>query len=145
MRPRVARYLRGDLDGLGEVTGDVGEGRQEKVAEAVAIEVALMEAVLEQAGRADAHLRRQRHHAVAHVAGGQHLEVFAQAAGGASVIGDSDDCGKIADEARMEEVSVVVASRWFRGAGRCARWSGPRPRRDCRRGNVALEATQKRG
>ena len=38
-------------------------------------------------------------HAVADVAGREHLEVVAEAAGGASVVGDGDDGGEVADEA----------------------------------------------
>jgi hypothetical protein len=37
-------------------------------------------------------------HAVADVTGGEHVEVFAKAAGGAAVVGDSDDGGEVADE-----------------------------------------------
>ena len=42
--------LGGHLDGLGEVSGDAGEGGDEEVAEAVALEVAVGEAVLEELG-----------------------------------------------------------------------------------------------
>ena len=43
--------LGGHLDGLGEVSGDVGEGGDEEVAEAVAFELALAEAELEELER----------------------------------------------------------------------------------------------
>ena len=36
-------------------------------------------------------------HAVAQVAGGKHVEVLAQAAGGAAVVGNGDDGGKVGD------------------------------------------------
>ncbi len=36
--------------------------------------------------------------AVADVAGGKHVEVFAETAGGAAVVGDGDDGGELADE-----------------------------------------------
>ena len=68
-------------------------------------------------------LLAQRNHAVAQVAGGKHVEVFAQAAGGAAVVGDGDDGGEIADEAGK----VVRAGLGGRG------------------GCVALEAAEERG
>jgi len=90
--------LRGHLHGLGEVSGDAGEGGEEEIAEAVAFEAAVMEAVLEEACEQELVLG-ERDHAVADVAGGEHVEFFAEAAGGATVIGDGDDGGKVADEA----------------------------------------------
>ena len=39
-------------------------------------------------------------HAVAQVAGGKHVEVFAQAAGGATIVGDGDDGGEVGDSRR---------------------------------------------
>jgi hypothetical protein len=90
--------LRGHLHGLGEVSGDVGEGGDEEVAEAVAFELALVEAEPEEAGE-EVLVFGEGDHAVADVAGGQHLEVFAETAGGAAVIGDGDYGGEIADRA----------------------------------------------
>ena len=99
--------LRAGLDGLGEVAGDAGEGGEEEVAEAVAVEVALGEAVLEKAGE-EVFVFGERDEAVAQVAGGKHVEVFAEAAGGAAVVGDGDDGGELADEAR--EVFAVAGN-----------------------------------
>jgi hypothetical protein len=65
---------------------------------------------------------RERDHAVADVARREHVQVFAEAAGGAAVVGDGDDGGELADEA-----SRVTAD------GRGER-SGD--------GDVALESTQ---
>ena len=90
--------LRGHLDGLGEVSGDVGEGGDEEVAEAVAFELALVEAELEELGE-EVLVLGEGDHAVADVAGGEHLEVFAETAGGAAVVGDGDDGGEVADDA----------------------------------------------
>ena len=42
------------------------------------------------------------HHAVAQVAGGQHVEVLAQAAGGAAVVGDGDHGGQVGDGSRAD-------------------------------------------
>ena len=89
--------LGADLDGLGEVSGDAGEGGEEEVAEAVAFEVAVGEAVLEEAGE-EVFVLGEGDEAVADVAGGKHVEVFAEAARGAAVVGDGDDGGELADE-----------------------------------------------
>ncbi len=115
--------LRAGLHGLGEVAGDLGERGEEEVAEAVAFEVAVGEAVLEEA-REQVLVLRERDHAVADVAGGQHVQVFAQAAGGTAVVGDGDDGGEVADEAGQG-----VGDRQRAGRG----------------GGVALEAAQQRG
>ena len=97
----------GGLDGLGEVSGDVGEGGEEEIAEGVAFEVTLLEAVLEEAGE-EVLVFGESDHAVADVAGGKHFEVFAEAAGGASVVGNGDYGGEVADEAG--EVGQVGAA-----------------------------------
>ena len=89
--------LGAGLDGLGEVAGDAGEGGEEEVAEAVAFEIAVGEAVLEEAGE-EGFVLGEGDEAVADVAGGQHLEVFAEAAGGTAVVGDGDDGREFADE-----------------------------------------------
>jgi hypothetical protein len=89
--------LRGQLDGVGEVPGNLSEGGDEEVAEVVAAKpVAGAEAMGEELHQ-QIFLFAERHHAVAQVAGGQHVEVFAQAAGRAAVIGDSDHGGKVGD------------------------------------------------
>ena len=115
MRPRVARICEDMLHGLGEVSGDAGERGDEEVAEAVAFEVALGEAVLEEL-REQVLVFGERDHAVADVAGRKHVEVFAQAAGGAAVVGDGDDGGELADEAG--EVRLGVRPTAARQAGR---------------------------
>src|SRR5208283_1349813 len=90
--------LGGHLHVLGEVSGDAGERGEEEIAEAVALEAAMLEAVLEEAGEQELVLG-ERDHAVADVAGREHVELFAEAAGGATVVGDGDDGGEVADEA----------------------------------------------
>ena len=97
--------LGGHLHGLGEVSGDVGEGGEEEIAEAVAFEVAVVEAVLEEAGEQELVLG-ERDHAVADVSGREHVEFFAETAGGATVVGDGDDGGKVADEAGKAAAGV---------------------------------------
>ena len=127
MRPRVARIWEADLDGLGEVAGDAGERGEEEVAEAVAFEVALGEAVLEEAAE-QVLVLGEGDEAVADVAGGKHVEVFAEAAGGATVVGDGDDGGELADEGG-EILEGGVSERG--GAGG--------------RGDEGLETAQERG
>ena len=90
--------LRGHLHGLGKVSGDVGEGGEEEIAEAVPFEVTVVEAVLEEPGEQELVLG-ERDHAVADVSGREHVEFFAETTGRATVIGDGDDGGKVADEA----------------------------------------------
>ena len=90
--------LRGHLHCLGEVAGDIGECGEEKIAEAVAFEVAMLKAILKEFGE-QMLILGEGDHAVAHIAGREHLEVFAQTAGGAAVVGDGDDGGEVADEA----------------------------------------------
>src|ERR1019366_7972649 len=92
--------LRGHLYGLGEVAGDLGERGDEEVAKAVTVEVALVEAILEELGE-QVFVLRERDHAVADVAGGKHFEILAETAGGASVVGDGDDGSEIVDEAAV--------------------------------------------
>jgi len=92
------KNLGGHLHGLGEVSGDAGERGEEEIAEVVALQAAVVEAVLKELGEQEFVLG-ERDHAVAHVSGREHVELFAQAAGGATVVGDGDDGGEVADEA----------------------------------------------
>ena len=119
--------LRADLDGLGEVSRDSGEGGEKEIAEAVAFEIAMGKAVLEEPGE-QGFVLRERDEAVADVAGGKHLEVFAEAAGGASVVRYGDDRGKLANESR-KILEGRVGERG--GAGGC--------------GDKGFESAQKRG
>ena len=90
--------LRGHVNGLCEVSSDVGEGGDEEIAEGVAAELTLIETELEEAGE-EVLVFGEGDHAVADVAGGEHVEVVAEPAGGASVIGDGDDGGEVVDDA----------------------------------------------
>jgi len=97
MRPRRRESGR-NLHGLGEVSCDAGEGGEEEIAEAVALQAALVEAVLEEAGeqelvseRATMQLRMSP--------GGSMLSSSRETAGGAPVVCDGDDGGEVADEA----------------------------------------------
>ena len=70
----------GELDGLAEVAGDFSECGDEEVAEVVAFHFAAgAEAVAEELGE-EVFFLTEGDHAVAEVAGGEHFEVFAEAA-----------------------------------------------------------------
>ena len=131
--------LGGHLHGLGEVSGDAGERGEEEVAEAVALQAALMEAVLEEAGEQELVLG-ERDHTVAHVAGREHVEFFAETAGGATVVCDGDDGGEVADEAGKvggERIRLGIGVAEGDGFGGVAGCGG--------RGDVSLEAAQQGG
>ena len=58
----------------------------------------------------------QGYHAVAQIAGWQHVELLAQAAARAAVIGDGDDGGQVTDETGLVDAIIfVVAGRRVRG------------------------------
>jgi hypothetical protein len=89
-----------ELNGLGKVAGDFGEGGDEEVAEVVAFErFALAEAVVEEAGE-QVFFSTEGDHAVAEVAGGEHVEVLAETAGGAAIVSDGDQGGEVGDGGR---------------------------------------------
>jgi hypothetical protein len=113
----------------------VGEGSDKEVAEAVAVELALVEAVLEEAGE-EVLVFGESDHAVADIAGRKHLEVFAEAAGGASVVGDGDHGGEVADGAGDGR-----AGRRCRAGGGLEADAAAAVRGD----DVALEAAEERG
>src|SRR6202041_2025582 len=72
----------GQLDGVGEVAGDLREGGNEQIAEVVALErLAAAKAMGEQLGQ-QVFLFAEGNHAVAQVPGGQHVEAYAQSARG---------------------------------------------------------------
>ena len=130
MRPRVARICEDICTAWAKSPVMCGERGDEEVAEAVALEVALVEAVLEEPGE-QVLVFGEGDHAVADVAGGKHLEVFAEAAGGAAVVGDGDDGGEVADEAGSVVRRRGVAERRRASLAGC--------------GDVALEAAQQGG
>jgi hypothetical protein len=82
---------------VGEVAGEFGKRGDEEVAEVVAFKgVAGAESVGEELGE-DILLFAEGDHAVTEVAGGKHVEVLAQSAGRAAVIGHGDDSGEVGD------------------------------------------------
>jgi hypothetical protein len=98
---------------------------------------------------------REGDHAVADVAWGQHVEVFAEAAGRATVIGDGDDGGEVADDAgKVVEVTLgaTIGARlkrvWGRngdGAGGQARGGIGGAAEGGGSGDVALESAEDGG
>ena len=126
--------LGGELDGLGEVAGDLSEGGDEEVAEAVALEgVAGAEAMVEERARR-CFFFAEGDHAVAQVAGGEHVEVFAEAAGGAAVVGDGDDGGEVGDAAAGLVRGLAGTLTWRRRPRRRVERPVPPPMATTRRG-----------
>jgi hypothetical protein len=105
----------GGLYGCGEVSGDAGEGGEEEVAEGVAFEGAAGEAVLEET-REEVLVFGEGDETGADIAGRREVKVFAEAAGGAAVVGDGDDGGELADEAGGLGAAGFDGGR---GAGGC--------------------------
>ena len=120
----------------------------------MSIEGALVEAVLEELGE-EMLVLREGDHAVADVAGREHVEVFAEAAGGATVVGDGDDGGKVADDAGKLVVGALIAVTGFGlervggwngdGAGRQAGWGIGGATEGGGGGDVVLESTEDGG
>ena len=101
-------HFRGGPHGVRKIAHDLRQRHQEQVAEAVALEPAAgLETVLEQA-REQRGILAQRHHAVADVAGRQHVELAAQASGAAAVVGDGDDGGDVHRGRRGSHAPGVV-------------------------------------
>jgi hypothetical protein len=99
----------------------------------------MLEAVLEEAGEQKLVLG-ERDHAVADVAGREHVEFIAETAGGATVVCDGDDGGEVADEAGKvggERFRLGIGVEEGCGTGRAAGGGG--------RGDVTLEASQQGG
>ena len=85
----------GGLHRVRKIAQNLGEGHQEEVAEAVAFEPAAgLETVLEEAGKQRG-VFAEGDHAVAYVAGREHVEFAAQASGTAAVVGHGDDGGDV--------------------------------------------------
>jgi hypothetical protein len=74
-------------------------------------------------------------HAIADVAWREHVEVFAESAGGAAVVGYGDDGGKVADEVG----TIAVQGGGYRGGSVCRTAGTNRGR------NVVLEAPEESG
>ncbi len=127
--------LRRHLHSLGEVAGDAGKRGDEEIAEAVATEAAAFEAVLEEAGE-QMLVFGKGDQAIADVAWGEHLELFAEPAGGATVVGDGDDGGEVADK-----TGRVVGRLRLRGPSVAALDSVG----GTGRGDKALQAAEQRG
>ena len=89
----------------------------------MALQVAVVEAVLEELGEQQLVLG-ESDHAVADVSGRKHVEFFAETAGGATIVGDGDDGGEVADTAGK------VGGLRFRRGGSGLRMDASAVRRD---------------
>ena len=90
----------------------------------MAVKIPLLEAVLKQPGE-EMFILGERDHAVPHVTGRQHVEVFPKPSGGAAIVGYGDDGGEVRDG-----VGGILAVGCRRTE--CSRWGG----------DVVLEAAE---
>jgi hypothetical protein len=100
--------FRGNADGFGEISGDMGERGEKEVAEVVAAKAASgLETILEEAAE-QGFVFREGNHAIANVAGRENAILAAKATGAAAVVGNGDDRGEIGD--RASEGGLLVAT-----------------------------------
>ncbi len=89
------QHFRRGLHGVRKIAHDLRQRHQEQIAETVALQSAPgLEAVLEKA-RKQRGVFAERDHAIADVAGRQDVELAAQPAGAAAVVGHRDDGGDV--------------------------------------------------
>ena len=101
MRPRVARIFDASWMAWRKIAGDLGQRGHKQVAEVVPLQrVAAAKAMGEEL-RQQVLFLAQRHHAVAQVARRQHVEVLAQPAGRAAVVGHRDHRGQVGDQSGL--------------------------------------------
>src|ERR1017187_7716946 len=87
----------GKANGLGEISRDGGERRQEKIAEAVALQPgALLEAMLEES-REQGLIFGKRDDPIAYVARREHVELFAEAAARTAIVTNGHHATQFAD------------------------------------------------
>jgi hypothetical protein len=99
--PARGQNLGGELDGVGEVAGDFAERSDEEVPKAMAAESGPRSEAVGKEFRKEVLFRAESDHAVANVAGREHVEVLAKPAGGSAVISYGDDGREIRDVARV--------------------------------------------
>jgi hypothetical protein len=80
-----------EADCFDEVACDFRQRSEEEIAEAMATEFARAAKAIAKEAREQSGIFRERDHAVAYVAGRQHLQLFTQPAGTAPIIRNSDD------------------------------------------------------
>ena len=96
--PEHRQHLGRKSYGLGEIAGQMRHGGQKQIAEAVSLQsAAARRNGIETACDSRASSSDERHHAVADIARRQHVEIAAQAAGTASVVGDGHHGGDLQD------------------------------------------------
>ena len=90
-----------------KVAGDLSQRGDKQIAEVVALQrVAAAKAMGEKLDQ-QVFFFAQRHHAVAQVAGRQHVEALAQPAGGAAVVGHRDHCGQVGDQPPAARIGLA--------------------------------------
>src|SRR6266478_4296860 len=102
-----------DADGFSEITGNVGQRGEEKIAKIVADETAARVKTILKKAAEEGFILRKSDHAVAYVAGRENAVLAAQAAGASAVIGDGDDGGEIGDGALGAGAFVGAADDEF--------------------------------
>ena len=93
-------HFGGYFHGLRKIADDLGERREKEISETVPLQsAASLKTVLEQA-RQQGRILAESDQAVADIAGRKDVEVAAQAAGAAAVVGHGDDGGQIHGDVR---------------------------------------------
>lgn len=111
--PADGEDFAGNPHGFSEVTGDMGQGSEEEIAEIVAAEApAGMKTILEETAE-KGFVLGEGDHAVADVTGRKHAIFAAEPAGTATVIGNRDDGGEVGDRALGGRVLVAASNDKF--------------------------------
>src|SRR5260370_36295858 len=83
--------------GFGKIMSDVGQGRQEEIAEAVALEAGAFLKAMTEKLREQSLVLAEGDDTVAYVAGRKHVEFLAQASAGCAVVADGDHGAEVAN------------------------------------------------
>ena len=99
--------LRRELYRLGKVAGDLGQCGKKEISEAVPAEVAdAAEPMPETTSTTRCESSDKRDHAVADIAGRQHLQFVAKPARASAVVRDRDDRGQMFDPDRVQSTCM---------------------------------------
>src|ERR1051325_8853585 len=98
-----------NANGFSEVSGYFSQCREKEIAEAVPAELAVTAKAITEKTRHQLGVFGERDHAVADVAGGQHLQLLAQPSGAAAVVRDRNDRGETLDPHFL----VILADKTF--------------------------------
>jgi hypothetical protein len=107
--PANGEDLAADAHGFGEISGNMSERGEKKIAEIMAAQAAAsLKAILKEASE-EGFVLGQGDHAIANIAGRKDAVFAAQPAGAAAVIGYGDDGGEIGDGALFGGMLVTAA------------------------------------